>query len=115
MKTWIAYYARVSCKRKVVEVVEKVWQNNKPQFKKKRRQEKIVKTVPITIEIPMEEYTSIVDRFDNTAMQSDDRFYTVERKGIRPNKEIINMLSKDALKGYNTAPKELTTLNTKRP
>lgn len=97
------YKAEIAPKQGFIRIVKLIKEGNNIRFLKTIGKE-FVKQIPITVEIPLEEYTSTIGHFDNKALQMDDRFFTSEIKGIRYNPEFCNNLIKEALKEYNTNP-----------
>ena len=107
MKTWIRHFADVRPKLGIVQVVEQTYEGNHPHFKRKRIKTRVVAEVPLTAEIPKKEYERTTEQFDQTAIQSSDRFYSTTETYLAYDKDVIEQLKSDALKGFNIEPVEL--------
>ena len=107
MKTWIRHFANVRPKIGMVEVIEQTYDGNNPHFKRKRIKTRIVAQIPLTIVIPMKEYENTKSHYDYTAFQSSDREWTTTHKYMAYDKEVIEKLKTEALKGFNTEPQEI--------
>lgn len=108
MKKWMKYQAEVCPKQKIIKVKKIIYNSNNPNYNKRNVVVTIEKEIPITIDIPLEEYEVTIEHFDSSAFQSDDRFFSTTEIHKRHNLEIINKLKIEALIGYNTEPIELT-------
>jgi hypothetical protein len=76
--------------------------------KKKHLRHELIKTVPITIEVPAEYFETEVTHFDNSAIQSSDRLWTETVKGKRYSQQVLKQLCDDALIGYEKGPRIIT-------
>lgn len=106
MKKWIRHFANIRPKKGIVEVIEQIYEGENSRSKCSKLQSRIVKTIPITIEIPLKEYESTKEHFDSTAFQSSDREYSTTVKYLAPDKEICKKLKNEALVGLNVGPME---------
>lgn len=111
MNKYERYRAEIAPKQKVIRVIKETFDSKNPKFKKKNRIMEIVKTIPIDIEIPMEEYEATKEHFDSTAFQSDDRFFTTTTKGTRFSVSVCKELCQKALEGYNQEPVIISIIN----
>ncbi len=103
---WTRYYADVVPSKGLIRIKKQVWDSNnsKGLFKKKNLVVTTVKEVPLPEKIPIEEVEIEVEHFDNTAFQSDDRFFTTTQKVKRYNPDAMKIAAEKALAGYNTTP-----------
>lgn len=109
IKRWVKHYANIAPKKGYIDIVEMTFESRNPKFKKKRISTRVVKTVPITVEIPIYEYESEVHHFDSTAFQSDDRQFSTIEKYKAYDKALCVKLCAAALIGFNTEPIEILT------
>ena len=106
-KTWVKYRAEVCPKQKIIKVQKVTYKSNNPNFMKGTSIVEVIDEIPIIEDIPMENYTTTKEYFDNKALQMDDRIFSVELTGKRYSPDKIRELQKKALENYPKEPSEL--------
>jgi hypothetical protein len=103
-KKYEVYLAEIAPKQKFVRVIKRTFESKNPKFTKRNLKNEIIKIVPISIDIPIEDFVVNKSHFDSSAFQSDDRFFTTSITSKRYSPSICKQLCDEALNGYNTTP-----------